>query len=108
MNAIEVEEKSCSLTHRTFSPDTTTVSMDNSLYSGQSDAGPRKLLVQVEALEGTEEPVGISHIESTTVIAYKIFSRFIGRMCHPELDSGAIHRACELPGIRDQIIQDDA
>ena len=42
----------------------------------------------MEALEGTEEPVGISHIESTTVVAYKVFSRFTGRVCHPELDSG--------------------
>ena len=62
----------------------------------------------MEALEGTEEPVGISHIESTAVVAYKLFSRFTTRVCHSELNSGEIYQACELPGIPDQIIHDDA
>ena len=43
-------------------------------------------------MEGTEEPVGISHIESTAVVAYKIFSRFTGTVCHPELNSGEIYQ----------------
>jgi hypothetical protein len=39
------------------------VSLDNSLHRGQSDTGPGKLVVQVEALEGAKEPVGGSHID---------------------------------------------
>jgi hypothetical protein len=39
------------------------MSMDNSLHRGQSDTGPGKLVVQVEALEGAKEPVGVSRID---------------------------------------------
>ena len=91
LNTVEVKEKRCSLAHRTFSPDATTVSMDNSLHRGQSYTGPGKLVVQVEALEGAEEPVGVSHIESTAVVAYKILSRLTGGIGNPELNSGQIY-----------------
>jgi hypothetical protein len=96
------------LAHRTFSPDTTTVPVDNSLHGCQSDASPGKLVVQVETLEGTEKPVGVSHIESSTVVAYKIFSRFTGRVCGSEFYSGDIYETCELPSIPHQVFQDDA
>jgi hypothetical protein len=48
-------------------------------------------VVQVEALEGTEEPVGISHVEPTTIVSYQIFSRFTGSVGHPELNSRLIY-----------------
>ena len=84
------------------------MAMDNSLHRGQSDTGPGKLVVQVEALESAEEPVGVSHIESTAVVAYKIFSRLTGRIGDPELNSGQIYQACEFPGISDQVLHYDA
>ena len=67
------------------------MSMDNSLHGSQSDPCPRKLVVQVETLKGTEKPVGVLHIESSAVVAYKIFSRFTGRACDPELYSREIY-----------------
>jgi len=63
LNTVEVKEERCSLAYRTFSPDATTVSMDNSLHRGQSDTGPGKLVIQVEPLAGAEEPAGVSHID---------------------------------------------
>jgi hypothetical protein len=96
------------LAHRTFSPDTTTVPVNNSLHGCQSDAGPRKLVLQVETLEGAEKPVGVSHIESSTVVAYKIFNRFTSRVYDPEFYSGEIYEACELPSIPHQVFQNDA
>ena len=62
----------------------------------------------MEALEGTKEPVCVFHIESTAVVAYKIFSRFTCRVCHPQLNPGEIYEAREPPGISDEVLHYDA
>jgi hypothetical protein len=80
VETIQVKVKCCSLSHRTFSQDMTTVSMDNPLHGGQSNPGPRELLDQVETLEGSETPLGLPHIESTAIIVYKIYNRFARRV----------------------------
>ena len=66
MNTIQVKVKRGSLAHRTLSPDTTDVAVDNSLHGCEAEAGSRKFVFQVEALEGAEQSVGVSHIASST------------------------------------------
>ena len=84
------------------------MAMDNSLHGCQSDPRPRKLIFHVETLEGAEKPVGVSHIESSAVVAYKVFSRFTGGVGDPNFYSGELYEAGKLPGIFHQVFQDDA
>src|SRR5262245_31460765 len=76
------EEKGRSLPWLALKPDPASVTLDDALYVGQSDAGPLIFLVIVEPVKWREQELGLVHIKSTTIIAHKkdriLFSREFG------------------------------
>ena len=107
-NTVQVKIKCCSLGHRAFRPNITTVPVDNSLDGCQSDAGPRKLVVRVKTLKRAKESFRVLHVESCAVVPHKEFSRFTGRGCNPEFYSSEIRPAGELPRVPHKVFHDDA
>src|SRR5512147_1382495 len=65
----EGEADGRALPHRAFRPDAATMAVDDSGHDGEADARSVELLGRVQALEGREEPVGVSHVEAGAVVA---------------------------------------
>src|SRR6185312_4295664 len=57
---------------RGIDPDPAAVASDDPLDRGEADAGAGKLLVAVEALERTEQAVGVLHVEAGAVVADEV------------------------------------
>src|SRR5687768_16360402 len=92
------KEKCCSHVNRTFCPDTSAMPVDDALDSGKPNTGARIIGRAMEALESSEQLIGISHIESSAIIADEIgwFPSFI---LDANLDIGVLSLGCEFPGV---------
>src|SRR3989442_1147608 len=76
------------------------------LHGGKSDAGPRELVIGVEALEGAEQLVRVGRIKSRPVIPDKTgYLAFLG-LGEAKLDFGIDAVASEFPRVADQVVQD--
>jgi hypothetical protein len=55
-----------------FRPDTAAVAVDDALHRRQADAGAFELRDGMQALEDSEQFVGVGHVESGTIVAYDV------------------------------------
>src|ERR1700722_14351698 len=85
-----------------FGPDATAVARDDPLHGGQADAGAGKLGLVVKALEGSEELLGVSHVEAGTVVAHVVHGR-VARPIDAEDHARRGLSAGELPGVAQQV-----
>src|ERR1700691_4679673 len=106
LRASQREEECGPFSHRRLAPDTATVTRDDSLYGRQADPGALKIRILVETLEWGEEFVGISHIESSAIILDEE-NVFATHSFGTEHDLWLQLLRCELPGVSEQIYQDN-
>jgi hypothetical protein len=93
--------------HRTFSPDSPAMAMDNPLHCRQADPGSRKIFRRMHSLKGAEEFSGISHVKTGTVVAYeKCVIAFLAAVS--KLDTGRRPFGGEFPGVGKQVGQHHA
>ena len=69
---IQSKIKSSAYSDLTFRPGFTSVAVNDSLHSGQTNPGSSEFYCFVQTLERLEEFIGIGHIESNPVIANKV------------------------------------
>src|SRR5258705_13793411 len=81
--------ESCALTQFAFGPDTSPMTVDDSLYRCQSNTSPRKIDGLVQTLERGKEPACVFHIKARPVVVNKIDGSLI-----------LLHRADGNPGLR--------
>src|ERR1022692_2785019 len=69
----------CTAVGLSLSPDTTAMSMDNSLHDGQADTGSFIVFRPMQSLEDAKQLVGILHVEANAVVPDEVgpFARFI-------------------------------
>jgi hypothetical protein len=80
--------------------------MDDSLHSGQADAGSLELGVVVKSLKRAEEFVGVGHVEPGAVIAYEE-DRISSRVLLSDIDSRIVFLGGEFPGVAHQVFEND-
>ena len=83
------------------------MAMNNARHGGQADAGAFELSRPMEALERAEEFAGVSHVEARAIVAHieRAASVLEGR---PELDVAHRPLPGELPGVPQEVLEDDA
>jgi hypothetical protein len=81
--------------------------VDDPLDGGESDPGAGELRGGVESLEGSEELVSVRHVEADAVVA-NVIHEAIALPPSAELDSRRRLSARELPGIPEQVFEQDA
>lgn len=69
--ACQSEEELGAFVGLALRPDAATMLINDSLNSGQSDAAAGELILPVHSVEGTEQSVGVFHIEARAVVLYK-------------------------------------
>jgi hypothetical protein len=72
----------------------------------QADAGAVEFIGSMESLKDSKELVGISHIKSYPVIAYKHHCFLLARLAASDFDGGLRSRAGKFNGIADEIHKD--
>src|SRR4051794_31911983 len=93
-----------SLVDGPFGPDAAAVAMDDPLYRRQADPGALELGLVVEPLEGTEQLVGVRHVESRAVVADEVGARPVV-LRSPDLDHRVWGLGGELPGVSQQVFE---
>ena len=78
--------------------------LNNSLDGGQAHARPFEVFGAVQALEHSEEFVGVLHVEAHAVIAHEHSGRFL-LMLKSYFDDGLLPRAGKLDGVREQVLK---
>lgn len=86
-----------------FCPDSAVVSLDDLLYSGQTDAGSG-VVVAMQTLENNKQLVSIRHIESGSVVPDEKHL-FAVDGAPPEFDLRSGGLAGIFPGIIQQVLQ---
>src|SRR5947207_735154 len=71
------EAKSRALIHLPLGPDSAVMPLNDSLDSGQANAGAAKLALIVQPLEWAEQMFRPGHVEPSPVVAQKIGSRAV-------------------------------
>src|SRR6266436_3434911 len=100
------EEEGSALPDRRLGPDATAVVGDEPLHNCQTDAGAWELRITMQTLKRDEELVGVLHRESRAIVPNAEGSLvFNGRRC--KYDVGFRMLRCVLPGIPQQIVQDN-
>ena len=79
--------------------------VDDSLDDGEADARSLEISGRMKALEGREKLVGVSHIESSTVVPDEEGPFPLGGNRLANLDSGILDLGCELPCIANHVSQ---
>ena len=93
-------------TNLAFSPDSPSVPHDDPMHGRQSDSSSFELTLRVEALEWREELAGVLHVEAGAIVANDV--RCLPFMFRPtELDPGIATLRRELPGVTQEVFQDD-
>src|SRR5882762_9104638 len=87
---------------RSFRPNLSAMSVDDSLHRGEAHAGAWELRRGVKALEGSEKTVCIARIESGAVVAHEERGLAV-LLALAEFDPGARVGGRVLPGIAQQI-----
>ena len=85
-----------------FRPNSSAMFLNNALHGGQADSGAFKLFGGVQALENSEELVGIFHIEANTVVANQN-GGFVFTFDLKYFDHSGFALARELDGIGKQV-----
>src|SRR5687768_12667231 len=100
------EEQCGSLTHHTLCPDSPTMTLDDAAHRREADAGALVVRFHVEAMERLEQPLGVRHVETCAVVAYEECLLPIHDVL-PEHDPGVGAPGRELPGIPQQVVEQD-
>jgi hypothetical protein len=87
-------------------PDFSTMAAENFFYRCQSNAGAGKIAGCMEPLEGLEELVSVSLVESRAVVANKK-DRDLALLRTAEFYPGTIGPPRKLPGIAEKILHDN-
>src|SRR5207244_1175105 len=88
-------------------PDGSTVPLNDALDRGQADPRPGKFALAVEAAERPEQLLGVLHVEAGSVIPHEV--NHVAVQVHlAHTDLWLSHVPSELPGVLNQVEQDDA
>ncbi len=92
-----------------FRPDAAALAGQDALDGCEADAGSGEVAFAVQALEGVEELLHIILIEAGAIVADRVDGLAGGRrrLC-TELDAGVGVVRGVLPGIAEQVVEDDA
>src|SRR5204863_8770969 len=80
------------------------VTVDDALNNGEADARPRIIGNGMQALEYAEEPAGIRHVESFSVIANE--KRRLRSLNPSKFYTRLRLFAAEFPGVAQQVVED--
>ena len=75
---------------------------NDTLDDGESDAGSLKFLNGMQALEHTEQLVGIPHVETGTIVSNKVYD-FVVIDGAADLNYSGLPETAELDGIGQQV-----
>ena len=81
--------------------------LDDALYRSQSDSITLEIIVAVQSLEDSEQLLDLTIVETNSVVAHKI-GLIAVVFCYPEFYGGQFSSGAELPGVSDQVLQDNA
>src|ERR1700733_10014801 len=95
------EEERGPLINFALRPDTAAMARDDSSDDGEANAGAGEL-GSMQALEGSEQLVGISHVETDAIVADEIDRHAVADLC-ADPDDGPIPRPGIFDGIAEQI-----
>src|SRR6267154_148421 len=104
--SLEDEVEGGSSAYRAFGPDAAAVAVDDPSGGGQPDAGPLEVALAVQPLKGPEQPVYIDHVEANPVVAHVNAGLAIDDL-GPDLDPRILLGSGELPGVVEQVRQQD-
>ena len=95
------EEERGPLINFALRPDTPAMARDNSSDDRQPNTGAGELC-SMQALEGSEQLVGISHVEADAIVADEVDSHAVADFC-ADRDDGPVPRPGIFDGIAEQI-----
>jgi hypothetical protein len=80
---------------------------DDALHNGQTDTSALELDGRVQPLEHTEELVDVRHVETGTIVSNEKYRTALF-LSNADLDARYWTPASELPGIAEQVLEDNA
>ena len=86
-------------------PNAPTVTLDNALNDGETDANALEFVAAMEALEDLEQFVGEFHVETGAIVANEV-NGFVRRGLRSDLDQRFVALAGVLDGVGDEIDPD--
>src|SRR5690349_727147 len=102
--SVQREVKSRAFPYHAFRPHLPPVALDDALHRGQANSGSLKLLLGMQALEGCEQLVDVSHVEADAVVAHVVGS-FAVLLRAAELNQRLRIAGAEFPRVLQQVLQ---
>ena len=84
-------------------PDTTTMTMDNTLYGGKPNPCSREFICLMQPIKGTEQHILVTHVETRTVVS-NLDRLFPAVVFSGEPDGGLWCFNCKFPGVIEQVL----
>src|SRR5881409_1365174 len=102
----EIEEEGRAVARLGVHPDPAVVAVEDALHDRQADAGASELALVMQALEGTEQAVGIGHVEADAVVGDEAILLAVV-LDHADTDHRLVGLAGELPRVLQQVLHCD-
>jgi hypothetical protein len=101
----QAEMKRCSFIDLSFSPDASTMTLENTLNQRQPDSAALKLITRVQSLERAKQFLHVLHVEPHTVVSNRINSLATLPLA-AHFNDGLLPLARELEGIGKNVQED--